>query len=124
MPTRLIEAGVDALHLSGSQQEDSRMSFRQLSVSMASAIPGEYEYIEASEAKITVGSSLAQNYKTMARFPEINTRSLKTNFNACDSTIFSTSLPSVAISAAVCRWFTSFTSWAIIGPSSKSLLTK
>ncbi len=48
----LIEAGVDALHLSGSWKEDSRMRYRQPSVSMASSIPGEYEYIEASEDKI------------------------------------------------------------------------
>jgi copper homeostasis protein len=48
----LIEAGVDALHLSGSQQEDSHMVYRQPSVSMASAIPGEYEYVEANEEKI------------------------------------------------------------------------
>jgi copper homeostasis protein len=47
-----IEAGVDALHLSGSQKADSRMRYRQPSVSMASSLPGEYEYIEASEDKI------------------------------------------------------------------------
>lgn len=49
---QLIKSGVDALHLSGSQKEDSRMTFRQPSVSMASSIPGEYEYIEADENKI------------------------------------------------------------------------
>ncbi len=48
----LIDAGVDALHLSGGQKEDSNMSFRQPSVSMATALPDEYEYIEANEAKI------------------------------------------------------------------------
>ncbi|GAB3798392.1 copper homeostasis protein CutC [Spirosoma humi] len=48
----LIDAGVDALHLSGSQQEESGMIFRQPSVSMASSIPGEYENVEASEDKI------------------------------------------------------------------------
>lgn len=47
-----IDAGVDALHLSGSQKEDSGMIFRQPSVSMASSLPGEYEYVEASEDKI------------------------------------------------------------------------
>ena len=49
---QFIKAGVDALHLSGSQMEDSRMTYRQPAVSMASSIPGEYEYVEASEAKI------------------------------------------------------------------------
>ncbi len=48
----LIEAGVDALHLSGSQKETSSMVFQQPSVSMASSPPGEYEYSEANEAKI------------------------------------------------------------------------
>ena len=48
----LLKAGVDAIHLSGSQREDSFMLYRQPSVSMASAIPGEYEYIEANEEKI------------------------------------------------------------------------
>lgn len=47
-----IDAGVDALHLSGSQKEDSGMIFRQPSVSMASSLPGEYENIEANEDKI------------------------------------------------------------------------
>lgn len=47
-----IDAGVDALHLSGSQKEDSGMIFRQPSVSMASSLPGEYEHVEASEDKI------------------------------------------------------------------------
>lgn len=49
---QLIAAGVDALHLSGSQKEESGMIYRQPSVSMASGIPGEYEYIEANEEKI------------------------------------------------------------------------
>ena len=58
----IMLAGVDALHLSGGQQEDSRMIFRQPSVSMASSIPGEYEYIEASEEKIrAVRNRLGQN---------------------------------------------------------------
>ena len=48
----LIEAGVDALHLSGSQRDDSRMIFRQPAVSMASSLPGEYEYVEADAEKI------------------------------------------------------------------------
>ena len=49
---RLIEAGVDALHLSGSSKEESRMTYRQPSVSMASGLPNEYEYVEASDEKI------------------------------------------------------------------------
>jgi copper homeostasis protein len=49
---QLSEAGVDALHLSGSQKEDSGMIYRQPAVSMASSIPAEYEYVEASEEKI------------------------------------------------------------------------
>ena len=49
---QLVESGVDALHLSGGQKEDSRMTYRQQSVSMASSIPGEYEYIEANKDKI------------------------------------------------------------------------
>lgn len=47
-----IDAGVNALHLSGSQKEDSGMIFRQPSVSMASSLPGEYENVEANEDKI------------------------------------------------------------------------
>ena len=50
--TQLIEAGVDALHLSGSVKEDSRMTYRQPSVTMASSLPGEYEYTEANKEKI------------------------------------------------------------------------
>ena len=49
---QLIEAGVDALHLSGSRIEDSRMMYRQPSVSMASELPAEYEHVEASAEKI------------------------------------------------------------------------
>ena len=49
---QFIESGVDALHLSGSQKEDSRMIYRQPAVSMASAIPSEYEHMEANEDKI------------------------------------------------------------------------
>lgn len=55
----LINAGVDALHLSGSQKEESSMIFRQPSVSMASSLPGEYERIEADEAKIRAVVRLA-----------------------------------------------------------------
>lgn len=55
----LIEAGVDALHLSGSTKEDSRMIYRQPSVSMASSLPGEYEYVEANEEKIQAVVSVA-----------------------------------------------------------------
>lgn len=47
-----IDAGADALHSSGSHTEDSRMEFRQPAVSMASAVPDEYEYIEANEDKV------------------------------------------------------------------------
>ena len=47
-----IEAGVDALHLSGSAIDDSRMVYRQPAVSMASTLPGEYEYVEANDEKI------------------------------------------------------------------------
>ena len=47
-----IEAGVDALHLSGSIRYNSPMTFRQPAVSMASAMPGEYERAEADEDKI------------------------------------------------------------------------
>ncbi|AQG81839.1 copper homeostasis protein CutC [Spirosoma montaniterrae] len=56
--TRLREAGVDALHLSGSQRNESGMLFRQAAVSMASAVPGEYERIEADEEKIRAVCSL------------------------------------------------------------------
>jgi copper homeostasis protein len=49
---QFIEAGVDALHLSGSSKEDSHMTYRQPAVSMASSVPGEYEYIEADAEKI------------------------------------------------------------------------
>ncbi|MBD2699700.1 copper homeostasis protein CutC [Spirosoma sp. BT702] len=48
----LIDAGVHALHLSGSRKEDSRMTYRQPAVSMASSVPSEYEYVEANEEKI------------------------------------------------------------------------
>jgi len=48
----LKEAGVDALHLSGSTQHSSPMSYRQPSISMASTIPGEYERMEADKEKI------------------------------------------------------------------------
>lgn len=57
---RFIDAGIDALHLSGSTKEDSRMIYRQPAVSMASSLPGEYEYIEADEAKIQTIVSIAQ----------------------------------------------------------------
>jgi copper homeostasis protein len=48
----LLEAGVDALHLSGSTRHNSPMIYHQSSVSMASTIPGEYERMEADEEKI------------------------------------------------------------------------
>lgn len=48
---QLAESGV-ILHLSGSQKTDSRMTYRQPAVSMASYVPGEYEYVEAVEDKI------------------------------------------------------------------------
>lgn len=48
----LKEAGLDALHLSGSTSHSSPMIYQQPNVSMASAIPGEYERIEADEEKI------------------------------------------------------------------------
>lgn len=50
--TLLIEAGAHALHSSGSQTESSRMVFRQPAVSMASAVPDEYEHVEANEEKV------------------------------------------------------------------------
>ena len=56
-----IDAGVDALHLSGGTKEDSRMVYRQPSVSMASSLPGEYEYIETNEAKIRAIVSVARS---------------------------------------------------------------
>ncbi|GAB3539111.1 copper homeostasis protein CutC [Spirosoma fluminis] len=46
------QAGVDAIHSSGSITESSRMEFRQPTVSMATTIPNEYEYMEASQEKI------------------------------------------------------------------------
>ncbi|GAB3501314.1 copper homeostasis protein CutC [Spirosoma knui] len=48
------QAGVDAIHSSGSTKESSRMEFRQPTVSMATTIPNEYEYVEASEDKISL----------------------------------------------------------------------
>ena len=51
--SQLVAAGVDILHLSGGQKEDSRMVYRQPGVSMASSTTGEYEYMEANEDKIT-----------------------------------------------------------------------
>ena len=48
----LIEAGVDALHLSGSEKKDSDMVFRQSAVSMTSTVPNEYEYTEANVESI------------------------------------------------------------------------
>lgn len=48
----LIEAGVDALHLSGSVRYDSPMAYRQSAVSMVSVAPGEYERVEADAEKI------------------------------------------------------------------------
>jgi copper homeostasis protein len=48
----LIDAGVDALHLSGSTRHDSLMTYRQPAVSMASTVPDEYERLEADEEKV------------------------------------------------------------------------
>ncbi len=48
----LIEAGVQALHLSGSTRHNSPMTYRQSGVSMASAPPGEYDRSETDEEKI------------------------------------------------------------------------
>lgn len=48
----LLKAGVDALHLSGSVRYDSGMTFRHPAVSMASAVPGEYEQLETAEEKV------------------------------------------------------------------------
>lgn len=48
----LIEAGVDSLHLSGSVRQDSGMTYRHPAVSMASAVPGEYEQLETAEEKV------------------------------------------------------------------------
>ncbi|WP_461115635.1 copper homeostasis protein CutC [Spirosoma jeollabukense] len=70
---QFIDAGVDALHLSGSTKEDSQMIYRQPAVSMASSLPGEYEYIETDEAKIRAIVSIT-------RFP--NLQSLGTAFKA------------------------------------------
>lgn len=49
---RLLKAGVDALHLSGSVRYSSPMQYRQPVVSMASGPQDEYERIEADEALI------------------------------------------------------------------------
>lgn len=49
---QIAASGVHAIHLSGSSKEDSRMVFRQPSVSMATSIPDEYEYVEANAEKI------------------------------------------------------------------------
>lgn len=48
----LIEAGVDALHLSGSVRQDSPMAYRQPTVSMLSTVAGEYDRVEADAEKI------------------------------------------------------------------------
>lgn len=50
--TLLIEAGVDAVHLSGSARQESPMVYQQPAVSMASVVPGEYERVEADEEMI------------------------------------------------------------------------
>jgi len=46
------EAGLTAIHLSGSRSQPSPMAYRQPAVSMASTIPSEYERIEADELVI------------------------------------------------------------------------
>ncbi|CAN5570802.1 copper homeostasis protein CutC [soil metagenome] len=61
---QFIDAGVDALHLSGGTKEDSQMIYRQPSVSMASSLPGEYEYIETDEVKIRAIVSVVQGKPT------------------------------------------------------------
>ena len=48
----LRKTGVDALHLSGKISQASPMIYRQSAINMASAVPGEYERIEASAAII------------------------------------------------------------------------
>lgn len=48
----LTEAGVDALHLSGSIRRESLMVYRQAAVSMASFVPGEYERVGADKETI------------------------------------------------------------------------
>lgn len=49
---QLAETGVTALHLSGSVTTDSPMQFRRSNVPMASAVSGEYERMQSSEAII------------------------------------------------------------------------
>lgn len=63
---RLLETGVDALHLSGTVKQDSTMLFRQPHVSMASAIPGEYERAEASEDKIR---AVVTGFRSIRQWP-------------------------------------------------------
>ncbi|CCH56319.1 CutC family protein [Fibrisoma limi BUZ 3] len=53
------EAGLTAVHLSGSRSQPSPMTFRQPAVSMASSAPSEYERIEADE---TVIRSVVQTF--------------------------------------------------------------
>lgn len=48
----LRKTGVDALHLSGKLSVDSSMRYRSSTISMASALPSEYERIEASAEHI------------------------------------------------------------------------
>lgn len=48
----LVQTGVDALHMSGSQRTESLMEHRHPLVSMASNTPGEYERHEADAEKI------------------------------------------------------------------------
>ncbi len=67
----LIASGVNALHLSGSQKEVSNMVFRQPLVSMASALPDEYEYIEANAEKIQAVVKIAKaTIKQSLDFPK------------------------------------------------------
>ncbi|NID08598.1 copper homeostasis protein CutC [Fibrivirga algicola] len=49
---QLAQAGVSALHLSGSITTESPMQFRRNDVPMASTIPGEYERFQSSETAI------------------------------------------------------------------------
>lgn len=48
----LLQSGVDALHLSGRQSQPSPMIYRNPDLSMASAMPGEYERVEVGEEAV------------------------------------------------------------------------
>ncbi|PRY32775.1 copper homeostasis protein [Spirosoma oryzae] len=59
----LLNAGVDALHLSGKSSQASPMEYRRQELSMASAVLGEYERIEASADAIAPVVALAHYQK-------------------------------------------------------------